>query len=227
MRKETNMSKKIRTKSKGVQRSDIPYKDRLMVNQFANIAQHRDHSALVANKVGMVALNDTEGLGYLRLSRFAKRYHFLNEEYYQDPEYQEAKLDERLKKLGFLVEDGRVFCAEDDEDNIVSTDTLALSPDILFVREQLSPVDQFAQVAEEAVELAHAAMKMQRILTGTNPTPVTEKEAMGKVMEEICDLYNALEVLKLDVNMKYEGIRKKKMARWVERIKKAGGSHAR
>ena len=26
---------------------------------------------------------------------------------------------------------------------------------------------------------------------------------------------------------KYDGIRKKKMARWVERIKKAGGSHAR
>ena len=221
------MSKKVRTKSKGVQRSDIPYKDRLMVNQFANIAQHRDHSALVANKVGMVALNDTEGLGYLRLSRFAKRYHFLNEEYYKDPEYQEAKLDERLRKLGFLVEDGRVFCAEDEDDNIVSTDTLALSPDILFVREQLSPADQFGQVAEEAVELAHAAMKMQRILNGTNPTPVTEKEAMGKVMEEICDLYNALEVLKLDVSLKYEGIRKKKMARWVERIQKGVKAGAR
>lgn len=221
------MSKKTRTKSKGVQRSDIPYKDRLMVNQFANIAAHRDHSALVANKVGMVALNDTEGLGYLRLSRFAKRYHFLNEEYYQDPEYQEAKLDERLKKLGFLVEDGRVFCAEDDEDNIVPTSTLELCPEILFVREQLSPADQFGQVAEEAVELAHAAMKMQRILNGTNPTPVTEKEAMGKVMEEICDLYNALEVLKLDVSLKYEGIRKKKMARWVERIQKGVKALAR
>lgn len=221
------MGKNVRTKTKGMQRSDIPFKDRLMVNQFANIAQHRDHSALVANKVGMVALNDTEGLGYLRLSRFAKRYHFLNEEYYQDPEYQEAKLDERLKKLGFLVEEGRVFCAEDDEDNIVSTDTLALSPDILFVRQQLSPADQFGQVAEEAVELAHAAMKMQRILTCTNPTPVTEKEAMGKVMEEICDLFNALEVLKLDVSLKYESIRKKKMARWVERIKKGVKADAR
>lgn len=221
------MSKKVRTKTKGVQRSDIPYKDRLMVNQFANIAAHRDNSALVANKVGMVALNDTEGLGYLRLSRFAKRYHFLNEEYYQDPEYQEAKLDERLKKLGFLVEEGRVFCAEDEEDNIVSTDTLALCPEILFIRDQLSTADQFAQVAEEAVELAHAAMKMQRILTGTNPTPVTEKDARAKVMEEICDLYNALEVLKLDVNMKYDGIRKKKMARWVERIKKEAKTNAR
>lgn len=221
------MSKKTRTKSKGVQRSDIPYKDRLMVSQFANIAAHRDHSALVANKLRMIAENDEEGLGYLRLSRIAKRYHNISEEYYTDPEYYEAKADQRLRQMGFLVEDGRVFCAEDDEDNIVSTSTLELCPEIRFVREQLSPADQFGQIAEEAVELAHAAMKMQRILTGTNPTPVTEKEAMGKVMEEICDLYNALEVLKLDVSLKYEGIRKKKMARWVERIKKAGGSHAR
>lgn len=221
------MSKKVRTKSKGVPRSDIPYKDRLMVNQFANIAAHRDHSALVANKLRMIAENDEEGLGYLRLSRIAKRYHNISEEYYTDPEYYEAKADQRLRQMGFLVEDGRVFCAEDDEDNIVSTPTLALCPEILYIREQLSPADQFGQVAEEAVELAHAAMKMQRILNGTNPTPVTEKEAMGKVMEEICDLYNALEVLKLDVSLKYEGIRKKKMARWVERIQKGVKALAR
>ena len=221
------MSKKVKKKSNGIQRSDIPYKDRLMVSNFATIAQHRDHSALVANKIGMVSLNDTEGHGYLRLSRWAKRYHILNEEYYKDPEYQEAKLDERLRKLGFLVEDGRVFCAEDDEDNIVSTDTLELCPEILFVREHLSRVSQFGQLVEEATELAQAAAKMQRILIGENPTPVTEKEAMANVMEEICDLYSALEVLKLDVNLKYESIRKKKMARWVERIKKKeGGSHA-
>ena len=221
------MGKKIKHKSNSVQRSDIPYKDRLMVNQFATIAQHRDHSALVANKLRMIAENDEEGLGYLRLSRIAKRYHNIIEEYYTDPEYYEAKADQRLRQMGFLVEDGRVFCAEDDEDNIVSTSTLALCPEILFVREQLSPADQFGQVAEEAVELAHAAMKMQRILNGTNPTPVTEKEAMGKVMEEICDLYNALEVLKLDVSLKYEGIRKKKMARWAERIQKGVKAGAR
>lgn len=221
------MSKKVKTKSKGIQHSDIPYKDRLLVNQYATIAQHRDHSALVSNKIGMVALNDTEGLGYLRLSRFAKRHHFLNEEYYKDPEYQEAKLNDRLKQLGFLVEDGRVFCAEDDEDNIVSTATLDLCPEIQFVREHLSRASQFGQLVEECTELAHAAAKMQRILIGENPTPVTEKEAMAKVMEEICDLYSALEVLKLDANLKYESIRKKKMVRWVERIQKGVTGNAR
>ena len=221
------MSKKVRTKSKGVQRSDIPYKDRLMVNQFANIAQHRDHSAVVANKIGMVALNDLKGMGYIQLTRWGLLYNSLNEEFYSDPEYQEAKLDERIRKMGFVVENGKVIVAEDENGEIVPTSTLVLCPEILFVREQLSPADQFGQVAEEAVELAHAAMKMQRILTGTNPTPVTEKEAMGCCLEEICDLYNALELLKLDVSLKYEGIRKKKMARWVERIKKGVKADAR
>lgn len=221
------MGKKIKNNSNRVQRSDIPYKDRLMVNQFANIAQHRDHSAIVANKIGMVALNDLKGMGYVQLTRWGLLYNLLNEEFYTDPEYQEAKLDERIRKMGFVVENGRVIVAEDENGEIVPTSTLVLCPEILFVREQLSPADQFGQVAEEAVELAHAAMKMQRILNGTNPTPVTEKDAMSKLMEEICDLYNALEVLKLDVSLKYEGIRKKKMARWVERIRKAVKSDAR
>lgn len=221
------MGKNVRTKAKGMQRSDIPYKDRLMVNQFANIAQHRDHSAVVANKIGMVALNDLKGMGYIQLTRWGLLYNSLNEEFYSDPEYQEAKLDERIRKMGFVVENGKVIVAEDENGEIVPTSTLVLCPEILFVRDQLSPADQFGQVAEEAVELAHAAMKMQRILNGTNPTPVTEKEALGKVMEEICDLYNALEVLKLDVSLKYEGIRKKKMARWVDRIRKGVKAGAR
>ena len=118
------MSKKIKAKSKGIRHSDIPYKDRLMVNKYASIAAHRDNAALIAMKIATVALNDTEGMGYLRLSRFAKRQHELTEEFYADPEYQEAKLDERLRQLGFLVENGRIYCAEVDNGQIVPTSTL-------------------------------------------------------------------------------------------------------
>ena len=46
-----------------------------------------------------------------------------------------------------------------------------------------------------------------------------------KVIEHVC--VDALEVLKLDVSLKYEGIRKKKMARWVDRIKKGVKAGAR
>lgn len=123
------MPKKIKKKTKSIQRSDIPYKDRLMVNKYVTIAQHRDNSALIAMKIATVALNDTEGMGYLRLSRFARRQHELTEEFYADPEYQEAKLDERLRQLGFLVENGRLYCAEDDDGQIVPTKTLQEVPE--------------------------------------------------------------------------------------------------
>lgn len=111
-------------RSGGRVRSDIPYKDRLLMNKFTNVAQHRDHAALTAMKIATVALNDTEGMGYLRLSRFAKRQQALTEEYYTDPEYMEAKLNQRLEQLGFKIVDGRLFGAVDDHGNTVPTKSL-------------------------------------------------------------------------------------------------------
>ena len=111
-------------RTKGPARSDIPYKDRLLMAKFTNVAQHRDHAALTAMKIATVALNDTEGMGYLRLARFAKRQQALTEEYYSDPEYMEAKLNQRLEQLGFKIVDGRLFGALDDQGNIVPTKLL-------------------------------------------------------------------------------------------------------
>lgn len=110
-------------KGSGV-RSDIPYKDRLLVSRFTTVAQHRDHAALTAMKIATVALNDTEGMGYFRLARFAKRQQQLTEEYYTDPEYMEAKLNQRLEQMGFKIVDGRIFGAVDDDGNTVPTKLL-------------------------------------------------------------------------------------------------------
>lgn len=112
------------TKKAKFQRTDIPYKDRLLMNRFTTVAQHRDHAALTAMKIATVALNDTEGMGYVRLARFAKRQQELTEEYYTDPEYQEVKLNQRLEQMGFKVVDGRLFGAVDAEGNTVPTKTL-------------------------------------------------------------------------------------------------------
>ena len=111
-------------RSGGWVRSDIPYKDRLLMAKFTSVAQHRDHAALTAMKIATVALNDTEGMGYLRLARFAKRQQALTEEYYSDPEYMEAKLNQRLEQLGFKIVDGRLYGALDDQGNIVPTKML-------------------------------------------------------------------------------------------------------
>lgn len=65
--------KKTPPRKRSIAHSDVPLKDRLLVNKLTSIAQHRDHAALIALKLATVALNDTEGLGYTRLCRFARR----------------------------------------------------------------------------------------------------------------------------------------------------------
>lgn len=102
-------------------RSDIPMKDRLLMNKFATIAEHRDHAALTAMKIATLALNRTEGMGYFRLARFAKEQQKMTEEYYSDPEYYEVKLNQGLEQLGFVIRNGRIFGAVDDEGHTVST----------------------------------------------------------------------------------------------------------
>lgn len=116
-------------KSKGGKfgRTDIPYAQRLLMDKFNTIAEHRDHAALLAMKIATVALNDTEGMGYLRLARFAKRQQQLTEEFYSDPEYMEVKLDQRLEQLGFKIVNGRMFGAIDQDGNTVPTKDLDLN----------------------------------------------------------------------------------------------------
>ena len=96
-------------------RSDIPYVQRKQMEKYATIKAHRDEAAMVALQVACVALNDTEGLGYIRLSRFARRLKVLIDEYYDDPEVGAAHLKTRLEQLGFIVKDGRMYAVENSE----------------------------------------------------------------------------------------------------------------
>ena len=128
-------------KSKGGKfgRTDIPYAQRLLMDKFNTIAEHSDHAALLAMKIATVALNDTEGMGYFRLSRFAKRQQQLTEEFYSDPDYMEVKLDQRLEQLGFKVVNGRLFGAVDQDGKAVSAKDLVMDDKetMLRLRERL------------------------------------------------------------------------------------------
>lgn len=115
------MSKKVKKKSNGVQRSDIPYAQRLQMNRLASIAGHRYDAHLVELKLALVSLNETEGLGCVRLSRFAKRQNENRERYYRDPDYESEKLDQAVRQLGFIVEDGRLVCILDEDGNVIPT----------------------------------------------------------------------------------------------------------
>ena len=116
-------------KAKSGQRSDIPYVERLRINKLAGIAAHRDDAHLTELKLALVSLNETEGLGYIRLSRFAQRQQENRYKFYKDPDYESVKLDQAVRQLGFIVEDGRLICAVDDAGKIVPTKTLQEVPE--------------------------------------------------------------------------------------------------
>ena len=73
----------------------------------------------------------------------------------------------------------------------------------------------YDQLAEEATELAQAAIKMSRILRGENPSPVTSQFAEKCVREEYNDVINVAKALKVPID---EDLQREKMRRWVERL---------
>lgn len=115
------MSKTKKKKTSHMDRSDIPYAERLRMNKLVNIANHRDDAHLVELKLALVSLNETEGLGCVRLSRFAKRQGENRERYYRDPDDESEKLDQAVRQLGFIVEDGRLVCILDEDGKVIPT----------------------------------------------------------------------------------------------------------
>lgn len=75
----------------------------------------------------------------------------------------------------------------------------------------------YENLAEEAIELAHAALKTARALRNENPTPITTYEAVNHVLEELQDVY--LLVLWLYGDFKYDiKTMGEKQARAIRRI---------
>lgn len=89
-----------------------------------------------------------------------------------------------------------------------------------FIRGEVPQEELLAQLAEEAVELAHAALKLRRVYGGTNPTPTKRSEAFANLKEEIADVELLVLVLGLDQHRwEYNRIMEAKLARWVQRLR--------
>ena len=56
----------------------------------------------------------------------------------------------------------------------------------------LPETEILAQLAEEASELAQAALKLRRALDGTNPTPKSVDECLENIQEEMADVFVCL-----------------------------------
>lgn len=91
-----------------------------------------------------------------------------------------------------------------------------------LIREKMSQEELLAQLAEEAAELGHAALKLRRVYGGVNPTPVKRSEAFAALKEEIADVLLLVEVLGLNRHrFEFERIGQAKLERWVQRLQAA------
>ena len=90
----------------------------------------------------------------------------------------------------------------------------------------ISDRSKLEQLAEEAAELAQAALKLIRAMPSDNPTPIDAKTAWGNLLEEMADVQLCFDVL---IEERPEGercafredielVKRAKRLRWIERL---------
>ena len=88
-----------------------------------------------------------------------------------------------------------------------------------FIREKLGQEELLAQLAEECAELGKAALKLRRVYSGKNPTPVKRSEAYTNLLEEVADVTLCLNVLDITCSMpEVQRTANEKLSRWCQRL---------
>lgn len=86
-----------------------------------------------------------------------------------------------------------------------------------YIRSRVSINEMLAGLAEECGELIQASLKLRRVFSDENPTPIKEDDAIENLHEEIADVILYLRML--DVNRKYiDEIITYKTDRWAMRL---------
>lgn len=95
------------------------------------------------------------------------------------------------------------------------------SEKLQYIIDCLSTEELLCQLAEEASELSHAALKHRRTLSDTNPTPVSKEDSIKNLLEEIADVSLLINLLGFNTEPN-EAICREIMAmkteRWADRL---------
>ena len=110
--------KKKRRQTGGIMgRSDIPYAQRIRMQQRHDIGWSREHGARMTMYCWAVAMHMVEGKGYKNLVRFAARFREIDREFYGsgDIEYSMDQARRRLADMGIEIS-GEILLAPNDTD---------------------------------------------------------------------------------------------------------------
>ena len=108
--------KKKRRQTGGIMgRSDIPFAQRIQMQQRHDIGWSREHGARMTMYCWAVAMHMVEGKGYKSLVRFAARFREIDREFYRDGdiEYSMDQARRRLADMGIEIS-GEILLAPDD-----------------------------------------------------------------------------------------------------------------
>lgn len=86
-----------------MERSDIPYAQRMALKHQNDIKVSRDHAAKIAMYCNSIAMYEVKGIGYKRLIRFAQHFKEILDEFYADPELGMAHAKRRLEQMGMEI----------------------------------------------------------------------------------------------------------------------------
>jgi NTP pyrophosphatase (non-canonical NTP hydrolase) len=90
-----------------------------------------------------------------------------------------------------------------------------------YIIDCMTTEELLCQLAEEASELAHAALKLRRVEDGTNPTPVPKEDAIKNILEEIADVTLVINLLGFNTDRDQvicREIMTQKADRWANRL---------
>lgn len=103
MAKKKESPKRSHRKLSIMDRSDIPYAQRLSMKHNNDIVDNRNHAAKIAMFCTSVALNEVEGIGYKRLVRFSLHFKKVVDEFYEDVEVGMAHARQRMEQMGMPI----------------------------------------------------------------------------------------------------------------------------
>ena len=84
-----------------------------------------------------------------------------------------------------------------------------------YIRQTVPTPALCEAIAEEATELAQAALKYARILRNENPTPANKVDVMKNLSEEVGDVMLCLDVCNIGPD---RNVMAAKLERWVQRV---------